>query len=145
MVEPNKPYGITLTFKEGRQWQFANHSTLAYDMPAGMYIPDDQTKQLEIVVTSGGITYEADATLNITTDGKLTIKFDESDPEFPRLANANNVSLRAQFNACFDGSETTIRFSDTRMPSRRRTEHLMKLPELIIIQLRSKLQEIPKT
>ena len=64
-----------------------------------MYIPDDQTKQLEIVVTSGGITYEADATLNITTDGKLTIKFDESDPEFPRLANANNVSLRAQFNA----------------------------------------------
>ena len=113
VVEPNKPYGITLTFKEGRQWQFANHSTLAYDMPAGMYIPDDQTKQLEIVVTSGGITYEADATLNITTDGKLTIKFDESDPEFPRLANANNVSLRAQFNACFDGSETTIRFSDT--------------------------------
>lgn len=113
VVEPNKPYGITLTFKEGRQWQFANHSTLAYDMPAGMYIPDDQTKQLEIVVTSGGITYEADATLNITTDGKLTIKFDESDPEFPRLANANNVSLRAQFNACFDGSETTIRFSDS--------------------------------
>ena len=113
VVEPNKPYGITLTFKEGRQWQFANHSTLTYDMPEGMYIPEDQTKQLTIVVTSGGVTYEVDATLNITTDGELTIKFDESDPEFPRLANANNVSLRAQFNASFDRSETTIRFSDT--------------------------------
>ena len=42
VVEPNKPYGITLTFKEGRQWQFANHSTLAYDMPAAVGDRSDQ-------------------------------------------------------------------------------------------------------
>ena len=113
VVEPNKSYGITLTFKEGRQWQFANHSTLTYDMPAGMYIPENQTRQLTIAVTSGGVTYEVDAVLSVSTDGKLTFKFDEEDPEYPRLANANNVSLRAKFDASFDGSETSIRFSDS--------------------------------
>ena len=83
-----------------------------HNIPEGMYIPENQTSPMSIVVNSGGRTYEAAATLNVTTDGKITIKFDESDPNFPRLANANNVSLRAQFQASFDGTKETIHFSD---------------------------------
>ena len=113
VVEKDKPYGITLTFKEGRVWQFANHETLTYSMPEGMYIPEDQTSPMMIAVVSAGKTYEVAATLNVTTDGKITIKFDENDPNFSRLANANNVSLRAQFQASFDGSKDKIHFSDS--------------------------------
>ena len=113
VVEKDRPYGLTLTFKEGREWQFANHSTLTYSIPEGMYIPEDQTSPMAINVYSGGRTYEVAATLNVTTSGQITIKFDESDPNFPRLANANNVSLRAQFQASFDGTRETIHFSDS--------------------------------
>ena len=113
VVEKDKPYGITLTFKEGRVWQFANHETLTYSMPEGMYIPENQTSPMMIAVVSAGKTYEVAATLNVTTDGKITIKFDENDPNFNRLANANNVSLRAQFEASFDGTKDKIHFSDS--------------------------------
>lgn len=113
VVEKNKLYGMTLTFKENLQWQFKNNETLTYTIPDGLAIPQDQTTPMTIAVVSAGKTYEVGATLTVSTNGQLTIKFDESDPDYPRLANTNNVSLRASFKVEFNGSTETIKFSDS--------------------------------
>lgn len=113
VVEAGKPYGMTLTFKENNSWQFDNDATLEYNIPNGLVIPETRQSTITINVVSAGKTYAVPATLTVNTDGKLTIKIDENSESFPRLANANNVSLRAEFQVIFDGSKTNIEFGNS--------------------------------
>lgn len=114
VVEAGKPYGMTLTFKENSSWQFDNDATLTYGIPTGLVIPETQTSNITINVVSAGKTYAVPATLTVDKDTrKLKINIKTDDDNFPRLENANNVSLRAEFQVKFDGSEKNIDFGNS--------------------------------
>ena len=42
----------------------------------------------------------------------LSITFDQTDPDYPRLVDSTNVSFRYMFHAEFDGEESEIRWSE---------------------------------
>ncbi|MBR7034093.1 MAG: hypothetical protein IKI03_10765, partial [Clostridia bacterium] len=111
-IEPGKDYPIILSFAEDSTCQFANHSTLTYQIPEGLIVTEEQTGSLKINIVYQGRTYQVDATYDLTTNGVLSITFDQTDPDFPRLCESTNVSFRYRFYAEFDGENTVIRFSE---------------------------------
>lgn len=102
VVEQGKEYSVTMTFKETANLQFDNEATLTYHMPSGVTLPDSIEKDIMIAIVSGGKTYEVKAHVLAGTDGTVTVKFDESDPNYSKLASATNVSLRVSVNAQFN-------------------------------------------
>lgn len=111
-VEQGKDYGIVLSFAEGAACQFDNDAELTYAMPEGIEIPVAQSGTTEISIVYRNRTYKVDANYELGTDGTLKVKFDEADPDYPRLVESTNVSYRFSFNAKFDGSSSNILFSD---------------------------------
>ena len=111
-VEQGKNYSLIAKFEESADYQFQNDANLTYQMPEGIKIINEQTGPLKINIVYKGKTYEVDANFVLTTDGALTIKFDESDPDYPKLVSSTNVSFQFTYNAEFDGSATEIHFSD---------------------------------
>lgn len=111
-VEEGKDYGIVLSFAEGAACQFDNDAELTYTIPEGIEIPIAQSGTTEISITYRNRTYKVDASYELGTDGTLKVKFDEADPDYPRLVESTNVSYRFSFRAKFDGSSSVILFSD---------------------------------
>jgi len=111
-VEKGKEYNLIATFAESSAYQFANRETLTYQMPTGVTVLSRQTGSLTINIVYKGRTYQVDATYDLGTDGKLEIKFDQTDPDFPKLEESTNVSFRFSYDGAFDGSETEIKFND---------------------------------
>ncbi|MDO5119615.1 MAG: FctA domain-containing protein [Coriobacteriales bacterium] len=111
-VEQGKEYDIILTFAENSTYQFKNDADLTYTMPTGITVITDQSGPLNINIVYRGRTYQVGATYNLDTDGNLTVKFDETDPDYPRLVESTNVSFRFTYHAEFDGTATKIKFND---------------------------------
>ena len=112
VVEQGVDYSIILSFAESSSYQFDNDGNLTYQMPDGIKIIERQTGPMKINIVYKGKTYQVDASYDLGTDGKLKIKFDQDDPDYPRLEESTNVSFRFTYQAQFDGSEDKIKFSD---------------------------------
>ena len=111
-VVAGQKYTVALTFTEDSDYQFANRSSLTYQMPAGITVPELEEGPFPIKVRYRGVTYEVPASYTLTTDGLLTVEFDETDPNFGKLESATNVSFRFSYEAMFDSEVTEIKFSD---------------------------------
>ena len=107
VVEPGKPYNVTMTFKETVNLQFDNESNLIYELPSGVTFPAGTVKPITIIVVSGGKTYEVAATVTTGENGTVIVKFNENDPNYSKLASATNVSFRVSITAQF--TETIIK------------------------------------
>lgn len=112
VVEKNTDYSILCSFAESSSHQFDNDAPLIYYMPPGVVILNEQTGQMEIDIVYKGRTYRVDSFYDLTTDGALTIQFDQNDPDYLRLVESTNVSFRFSYYASFDGTETHIHFAD---------------------------------
>ena len=100
VVEQGKTYNVTMNFKETANLQFDNEGNLTYNLPQGITLPEGTTKTIKIAVVSGGKTYEIPAT--VTANGTtVTVKFDETDPNYNKLAQATNVGFRVSVDAQF--------------------------------------------
>ena len=100
VVEQGKTYNVTMNFKETANLQFDNEGNLTYNLPEGITLPEGTTKTIKIAVVSGGKTYEIPAT--VTANGTtVTVKFDETDPNYNKLAQATNVGFRVSVDAQF--------------------------------------------
>ncbi|MBO4414466.1 MAG: hypothetical protein J5824_00620, partial [Lachnospiraceae bacterium] len=111
-VEAGKEYSIILSFEEGSSFQFDNDAELIYNMPSGINIMEQQQGPFKINIVYKGRTYQVDASYVLTTDGVLKVRFDQTDPDYPRLVDSTNVSFRYTYWAEFDGSEDVIKFSE---------------------------------
>lgn len=111
LVEKDKDFTLIAVFSEDSNYQFKNEAPLTYQMPTGIKIGQQQDGNLKINIKYNGRTYEVDATYNLTTAGKLTINFDQTDPDFHKLVQSTDVSFRFTYNAQFDGSSTELLFS----------------------------------
>ena len=111
-VKPGTDYSLIANFAESTEYQFRNNAELTYQMPQGIAILSEQTGPLKINIVYKGSTYEVDASYRLTTDGQLTVKFDESDPDYSKLVSSTNVRFRFTYSAQFDGSSTEIKFND---------------------------------
>lgn len=111
-VEKNKEYSIILTFGENSSYQFDNDAILTYQIPAGIKVLSRQQGPLTINIVYRGRTYQVDASYDLGEDGNLKIKFDENDPDYPKLVDSTNVSFRFTYNGEFDGTTNKIHFDD---------------------------------
>ena len=111
-IEVGKEYSIILSFAEGSKYQFDNYHTLTYQMPEGIEVIAEQEGPLKINIIYKGRTYQVDASFYLGTDGLLKVDFDQTDPDFPRLTEATDVSFRFTYRAEFNGNEDVIHFSD---------------------------------
>ena len=102
VVEQGKIYGVTMTFKETANLQFANESELTYKLPEGITLPSATDTTIKIAVVSSGRTYEIPAHVTVDKAGNVKVKFDESSPNFSKLVSATNVSFRIAVDAMFD-------------------------------------------
>ena len=109
---PGKDYSFILSFAEDSTCQFDNDATLSYQIPEGIVITEEQTGPLTINIVYKGRTYQVDASYVLTTDGVLSVTFDQTDPDYPRLVESTNVSFRYTFYAEFDGNNNVIHFSE---------------------------------
>ena len=112
VVKQGTDYSLIANFAESTEYQFRNNADLTYQMPQGIAILSEQTGPLKINIVYRGRTYEADASYRLTTDGQLTVRFDESDPDFSKLVSSTDVRFRFTYSAQFDGSATEIKFND---------------------------------
>ena len=112
VVEPNTPYNITMVFKENQDLQFANEQVLTYQLPDGVTLPTTpEGSTIKIAVVSGGKTYEVPAI--VTTGGTtVTVKFDETDPYYSKLASSTNVSFRISVDALITRNITSTEWSE---------------------------------
>ena len=101
VVVRGQTYGITMTFKETANLQFDNDSLLTYTMPSGISFPAGTETTIIITIVSGGKTYEVSATAATGENGTVTVKFDETDPDFSKLLSATNISFRVHIDAQF--------------------------------------------
>ncbi|MBQ7536449.1 MAG: hypothetical protein IJT43_12645 [Stomatobaculum sp.] len=112
VVEEGKEYSITITFSEDPEHQFQNDQDLVYQMPAGITIltPVEDSGYVNIVYKSKTYRVKYDYTLD--ESGKLTIRFDQNDPEYHKLENSTNVSIRFTYKGLFNHQERVIEFSE---------------------------------
>ena len=111
-VVQGQEYSFILSFAEDSTCQFANDATLTYQIPEGIVVNHEQSGSLTINIVYNNRTYQVDANYTLTTDGLLSITFDQTDPDYPRLVDSTNVSFRYMFYAEFDGEESEIRWSE---------------------------------
>ena len=113
VVEAGKRYTITMTFKERPDLQFENGATLTYQLPNGVVVPEATTEPITIAIVSGGKTYEIPATVTADTNGTITVKFDETDPNYSKLTAATNVSIRVKMDAMFSDNIDSHSWGDS--------------------------------
>ena len=104
VVNPDTECTVKLNFNETSDLQFADRQTLTYQLPDGVTILSKQDKTIYINITSAGKTYKVPAALEVTTDGQVSVTFDQSDPNFPKLEKASNVGLQVEISAMFNKS-----------------------------------------
>ena len=85
VVKQGTDYSLIANFAESTEYQFRNNADLTYQMPQGIAILSEQTGPLKVNIVYKGSTYEVDASYRLTTDGQLTVKFDENDPDYSKL------------------------------------------------------------
>ena len=112
-VEKDEEYSIILTFAEDSSYQFADNQTLTYQMPEGITILSQQEGDANTNIVYKGRTYQVGYHYILNTDGTLVIRYDTSDPDFPKLQDSTNVSFRFTYNGQFGGEITKIQFSDS--------------------------------
>lgn len=111
IINTNEPYDLTLTFSENENLQFDDESELVYDLPDGMKVNNigSTAFAIDIVDNNGSATI----TNNIyrVSDGKLIVRFNQSDPNIDRLKAVADVDFEIAISASFDGSEGSIVFN----------------------------------
>ncbi len=122
----NDNYDIELEFAETEALQFDNDVSLLYTFPAGITIPEDSNTQTAISFSTNDTTYVVSGNaVQVDTSGNMTVNFNDSDPNFERLAEVANicfqVSIHAQISEAYDeidwnggreGQEITVTYAD---------------------------------
>ena len=110
VVNSENKFTINLDFKEGSIKQF-NDGTLMYVIPEGMNA-DGQSGQFNIKITKGGVTYTVYDNQYSIENGKLTINWNNADPNYNVLIASANAKFSLAFDAQINENATEIRFSD---------------------------------
>ncbi len=100
-------YEIKLYFAEKYDEQFADSDTMYYQLPAGV-VPENvngQTFSITIVDADGTSYIINGNTYSIGADGKLAVKFNQSDENFSKLTGAANVKFNLRLNVKFAKNE----------------------------------------
>ncbi len=107
------PYNVRLSFTETNQRQFDHNGNLTYTMPTGITILSEQTGSLSARITDHGVTYTIAGTFTIDANGNLKVTFDPKDPNYNKLTSSPNAVFDATFEAQFDSSYKSIKFSES--------------------------------
>ena len=109
-VEEGKEYAIKIFFAEGTDYQFKNDATLTYQMPTGIKVLTPQSGVAVMHIVYNNRTYDVDYHYSLSTDGRLEIEFDQTDPDYRRLTDSTNVSFNFTYNGQFDKNTTHLDF-----------------------------------
>ena len=100
-VEEGKDYSIHLTFGENVYTQFKNDGTLTYQLPSGVTVPRETDTELIIAIADNGATINASGHVHVDTDGKVTVTFDQRDPNYNKLVQTTNVNFDIDIDVRF--------------------------------------------
>ena len=109
-VEEGKEYAIKIFFAEGTDYQFKNDATLTYQMPSGIKVLTPQSGVAVMHIVYNNRTYDVDYHYSLSTDGRLEIEFDQTDPDYRKLTDSTNVSFNFTYNGQFDKNTTHLDF-----------------------------------
>ena len=111
VINPNDSYEITFSFRENENIQFDNEADLIYVLPDGLLVSDVSATSFDIRIEDN----EGTATISNNTfevaDGKLIVRFNQSDPNIKRLKALANVSFQVEFTVQIDENAGSIVFN----------------------------------
>ena len=98
IINPNETYELAFSFREKEDLQFDNEADLVYELPEGLIAPDVSSTSFDINIVDD----EGSATVSGNTfevaDGRLIVRFNQSDPNIERLKALANVAFQAQIS-----------------------------------------------
>lgn len=102
-ITKGSTYEINLSFAEDTDGtQFDNPIT--YTLPAGFNDVDKSFNTFAINVSEGSGTYTVYGNTVSLNNGKLTVRFNESDPNWSHLQQARNTTFNLKLKGTFDDS-----------------------------------------
>lgn len=102
-ITKGSTYEINLSFAEDTDGtQFDNPIT--YTLPAGFNDVDQSFNTFAINVSEGSGTYTVYGNTVSLNNGKLTVRFNESDPNWSHLQQARNTTFNLKLKGTFDDS-----------------------------------------
>ena len=111
VINPNDSYEITFSFRENENIQFDNEADLIYVLPDGLLVSDVSATSFDIRIGDS----EGTATISNNTfevvDGKLIVRFNQSDPNIERLKALANVSFQVELTVQIDENAGSIVFN----------------------------------
>ena len=111
VINPNDFYEITFSFRENENIQFDNEADLIYVLPDGLLVSDVSATSFDIRIGDS----EGTATISNNTfevvDGKLIVRFNQSDPNIERLKALANVSFQVELTVQIDENAGSIVFN----------------------------------
>ena len=111
LINPNNPYDIKYEFRENEDRQFDNSSMLYYDFPEGITVSDFGQTFFEITVDDDQGTAVIQNDKFTVVDNQLRVWFNQSDPNFSRLAAAANVRFEISISSRLEQQEVEIVFN----------------------------------
>lgn len=111
VIDPNRFYDMTFTFRENEGLQFDNEAELVYELPAGLIVPDTAATSFEINIVDGqGSAVISGCTFEVA-DGKLIVHFNQDDPNIERLYALGNVTFNIGLSVKIDENISSIVFN----------------------------------
>ena len=111
IINPNDSYELTFSFRENENLQFDNEADLVYDLPEGLIVPNVSATSFDINISDNA----GSATISNNTfevvDGRLIVRFNQSDPNIDRLKALANVSFQVQLSVQIDENAGSIVFN----------------------------------
>ncbi len=111
VIDPNATYGLALSFAENQSLQFDDTNIMAYQLPAGLMVPNSGPTSFGIEIADNlGQAVVLGNTFQVA-NGVLTVRFNQDDPNFNRLTAVANANFSIDFAVAFDGSAGSIAFN----------------------------------
>lgn len=100
-------------FAENGNYQFDHEArALTYTLPTGVKVLDNGVsgQTITIAVDDGTTSYNVKGTFSLDANGNLSVKFDETDPNYGKLTAATNAAFHVSYSAEF--TEEAIFYGD---------------------------------
>lgn len=114
-VKPGQNYQVKVSFAEREDAQFDMNRDLSYKLPTG-FNPNGNSANVDITVqytdtdgTNKSVTIAGNSFV-VGNDGNVTFKWNKNDPNFQKLAEANNVQFDLTFGGQFSSDVTRLDF-----------------------------------
>ena len=111
IIESGTEYFIELFFRENPEGLQFNNTSMTYAIPDGLN-PVGHEGDIDVSIKVGTQTYTIKNNHFEIRNGVITFTWNKTDPNYPRVTAAANVSFSLNFWGVFTGEETVIEFSD---------------------------------